>query len=388
MSYLKKFNGILYEDIYKFNGTARSPINDINTIHLRDIDSPLVTLFVIPDVATSLTLPITSFTAFDYSGVTGYKITESSTPPASGDPGWTASAPATYTFSTYGAKTLYAWAKDGSGNVSQDLISDTTTLSDVNSPVVTAFIIPATGSSLTVAITTFTATDNVGVTGYKITESSTPPAPGAAGWTVSAPTSYVFTSYGTKTLYGWAKDVNGNVSSVTSSTYDSIVLTEYIPPTIHYASVTLYPTGDASIQLISWPSGPGYSHVACAPSWNGSSYVPGGGMVANADEIPYNPGVDIFYMTNPGLGAVTVYQVIAYGFFFCFYTGDQMQMIVGGNYSPNFSINCNYGSYDFGAISINPNNLTAGISIQGGKGYDKWAGFCNFYVVVNYYWYT
>ncbi|HAT75165.1 MAG TPA: filamentous hemagglutinin, partial [Candidatus Moranbacteria bacterium] len=63
----------------------------------------------------------------------------------------------------------------------------------------------------TVSISAFTATDTVGVTGYKLTESATAPEAGAAGWTETAPTSYTFTNEGSNTLYAWVKDAAGNV---------------------------------------------------------------------------------------------------------------------------------------------------------------------------------
>jgi hypothetical protein len=86
-------------------------------------------------------------------------------------------------------------------------------LPDVTKPVVTAFSIPSTSSSLLVSVTSFTASDNKAVTGYLLTESSTVPLAGNAGWTSSAPTSYSFATEGTKTLYAWAKDAAGNVSA-------------------------------------------------------------------------------------------------------------------------------------------------------------------------------
>lgn len=93
---------------------------------------------------------------------------------------------------------------------------------DVTAPSVTSFTIPATASSLTVDITTFTASDAVGVTGYKLTESSTAPAWDASGWSGSAPSTYTFSSAGSKTLYAWAKDAVGNVST---SANDTVTIT-------------------------------------------------------------------------------------------------------------------------------------------------------------------
>ena len=85
-------------------------------------------------------------------------------------------------------------------------VSSKPAASDTTAPTVTGFTIPATASSLVVSISTFTATDTVGVTGYMVTESVTAPVASATGWSGTAPTSYSFTTAGAKTLYAWAKD--------------------------------------------------------------------------------------------------------------------------------------------------------------------------------------
>lgn len=87
---------------------------------------------------------------------------------------------------------------------------------DSTAPTVTTFTV-GTPSGSTVPITSFTATDAVGVTGYLITESATPPAPGAAGWSGTAPTSYTAVGTGSLTLYAWAKDAAGNVSAAATA---------------------------------------------------------------------------------------------------------------------------------------------------------------------------
>ena len=91
---------------------------------------------------------------------------------------------------------------------------------DTTAPTVTAFTIPSSSTSLTVSINSFTATDDMGVTGYMVTNSSTAPASSASGWSTSVPTSYTFsssTTSGAKTLYAWAKDAAGNVSASKSA---------------------------------------------------------------------------------------------------------------------------------------------------------------------------
>jgi len=59
-----------------------------------------------------------------------------------------------------------------------------------------------------------------GCDGYMVTNSSTKPTHQHPGWLTSVPTSYTFsssTTSGTKTLYAWAKDAAGNVSTSKSA---------------------------------------------------------------------------------------------------------------------------------------------------------------------------
>ena len=72
---------------------------------ITDTTAPTVDAFDLPPTSTSLTVSITTFTASDDTGVTGYLATESATAPLAGDAGWSATAPADYTFATEGSKT-------------------------------------------------------------------------------------------------------------------------------------------------------------------------------------------------------------------------------------------------------------------------------------------
>lgn len=94
--------------------------------------------------------------------------------------------------------------------------------SDTVPPVVTAFDVPANSSTLAVPVNVFTGTDNVGVTGYLLTETPEKPNAAQAGWTPTAPASYTFGSEGSKTLYAWVRDLAGNVSS---SLLDTVTVT-------------------------------------------------------------------------------------------------------------------------------------------------------------------
>lgn len=84
-------------------------------------------------------------------------------------------------------------------------------------PTVTAFTIPATTFGQIITISSFTATDDVGVTGYLVNESASTPSATAIGWLASAPSTYKTSNWGSVTLYAWAKDVDGNVSSSMSA---------------------------------------------------------------------------------------------------------------------------------------------------------------------------
>ncbi len=127
------------------------------------------------------------------------------------------------TFSGLGTTALTFQTTNISWNISSSSSSSSSSTSsgggDTTKPTVTAFTIPSSSSSLTVSISSFTATDSVGVTGYMVKNSSTIPAASQTGWLTSKPTSYTFssTTAGSKTLYAFAKDAAGNVSSAKSA---------------------------------------------------------------------------------------------------------------------------------------------------------------------------
>ena len=87
-------------------------------------------------------------------------------------------------------------------------------LTVATAPTVTAFVIPTTSWTFAVPITTLTASDNVGVTSFCLSESAS-----GAGciWSNGPPTSYLFGGSGAKTLYAFARDAAGNVSSPASA---------------------------------------------------------------------------------------------------------------------------------------------------------------------------
>ena len=196
-----------------------------------DTTPPTITAFTLPATAASLTVSVGAFTAADNVAVTGFMVTQSATPPAATAAGWTATAPATVTAAAAGSQTFYPWAKDAAGNVSalwQQLTTVVVT-ADFTAPVVTAFTMPPTAASLSVSISAFTATDNVAVTGYMVTQSATPPVAGDVGWTATAPATVTAAAAGIQTFFPWAKDGFGNVSAV-FGTPAAVTITLVTPP--------------------------------------------------------------------------------------------------------------------------------------------------------------
>jgi alpha-tubulin suppressor-like RCC1 family protein/ribosomal protein L27 len=116
------------------------------------------------------------------------------------------------------------------GPTSSAVLTFSTTASDNTAPQVDSFNVPASSATLTVAIT-LAASDGVGVTGFCVTEAAT--ASGCS-WTGAVPASYTFGSFGAKTLYAFAKDAAGNISTSVSR---SIVVDGDLP-TLTISSIT------------------------------------------------------------------------------------------------------------------------------------------------------
>jgi hypothetical protein len=96
----------------------RSPLDQVR-ITISDREAPDVTEFSVPSTSGGLTVAISRFAATDNNVVAGYMVTANPFRPAWSSPKWSATPPATFTFSTTGAKTLYPWVRDAAGHVSR-----------------------------------------------------------------------------------------------------------------------------------------------------------------------------------------------------------------------------------------------------------------------------
>ena len=209
------------------SGTLTSSITTQMTIALKpDLTSPTVTI----DEAGGQSDP-TSTSPINFTVV----FSENTTTFATGDVTITGTAGGTKTATVTGSGTTYNVAVSGmttsgtviatiGAGVATDIAGNANTAStstdnsvtwtyvDTTQPTVDTFTVPATSGSLTISGITLTASDNIGVTGYLINESATPPAAGAIT-SPTAPTTYTAASAGVKTLYAWVRDAAGNVSN-------------------------------------------------------------------------------------------------------------------------------------------------------------------------------
>jgi hypothetical protein len=240
---------------------ATKPVDNATTQHLltgsvddngTDVDNRVYT-----DNATVTLDNLTSWVSDNGSGIaTGqYYLSDNTTAPDL-DSNWKNLDNLTFTIgsdwngngaigntTTLDNKTFYAWSKDNASNIS-DNYSMVTIFFDNVSPTFTNFNLGGgTGytSTASISLDNSTASDNgSGVMEYfKTEDSSVTPSYSTSGWTATAPTTHTFDN-GTneqKTVYIFARDKAGNVSSSTSA---SIVFDNSTPV---IDNLTLAPDG-------------------------------------------------------------------------------------------------------------------------------------------------
>lgn len=151
------------------NGT----VCDMGAYEYEDTTSPSVTGFTVNSLTSNLNIPISSLTASDDATVAAYLITETATPPAPNDSGWTGSAPTAYTVGGEGTYSLYPWAKDAAGNVSAVYGSPASVTVDTTAPCLCsntrANPSPTNKASVGFTLTFSEAVTGVGVADFTLT---------------------------------------------------------------------------------------------------------------------------------------------------------------------------------------------------------------------------
>ena len=199
----------------------------------------------VPDAPTSVTATAgnsqatVSFIAPANTGgtsITGYTVTSSPAGGIDSNAGSTSTSHIITGLTNGTAYTFTVVATNSVGSSSSSSVSNTITPiapPDTTAPSISSFTIPSTATGRTVSILSFTASDNTGVTGYLLSTSNTTPSSSDPSWTSTAPTSYTFLTTGAQTLYAFAKDAAGNISTVSSAT-----TTITTPANIYYVSST------------------------------------------------------------------------------------------------------------------------------------------------------
>jgi len=222
-------------------GTVSDPTPVTVNYDTTDAVPPTVTAFTVPSPQTTQNVSISTFTATDNVAVTGYLVNESAATPSASDPNWSGTAPATYNVGSDGTKTLYAWAKDGAGNVSSSMSATVTV--DSTGPSVTSTV-PANGAVDVNPDSSVTINWNEAVDCATVTTSTVTISP-AVSWTLSScsgsqavfspsgqatSTSYTVTvGTGVKDSLGNAMASAYNFSYTTSACVDSTPSSVNIP---------------------------------------------------------------------------------------------------------------------------------------------------------------
>jgi len=87
---------------------------------------------------------------------------------------------------------------------------------DTTAPIVTGFAVPSTSTTLTVPINIFTVADETALAAspYCVTTTN---SPSGCSWQSSAPSTVTFSASGSQSIYAWAKDAAGNISTAAAT---------------------------------------------------------------------------------------------------------------------------------------------------------------------------
>lgn len=280
--------------------------------------------------------------------------------------------------------------------------------SDKVAPVISAFTVPAVVQTALIPIQSFSAADDIRITGWLVNESPTTPAPGDSGWKSTPPTEYTATvTAGEVTLYAWVKDVSGNVSAPATATV------AISPPQLTFAlsvslagsgsgSVNSNPAGiacttgtcnssfdkDASVRLLSTPSaGSIFSGWAsgcsgmgdCVVTMDGDKSVTASFTVSNpivkwiVEPPAYFTSLASAY-TAAGAGALAPQTVVVQegDFYESLFISQPVELTVKGGYDSTFTFRNGYsrllGDLTVGAGSLVVDSLVIAPALPGGGG--------------------
>ncbi len=176
-------------------------------------DTPIVFTVVFSEAINPATFTIADIVQ----GGSAIGITWSA-PATSNNITWTLGATSVSTPGTLIPSIAASMVQDAAGNPnSASTSTDNSVTYDIQAPTISMFTGPGTTNVNNISVG-ITAGDNVGITGWMITETSTAPLLTDPGWQGTQPASYTFSGGpGTYWLYLWARDGAGNISAMSGS---------------------------------------------------------------------------------------------------------------------------------------------------------------------------
>ncbi len=226
---------------------ATAPTVTINQAAAQD--DPVNALPVNFTVVFSEAIDPATFTAADINDTASTATGITWTLATTDDITWTLSATAVTTQGTLVPNLAASLVQDPAGNNNAAATSaDNSVIYDNEAPVVSNFSGPSTTAASSIGVLP-TASDNVGITGWMITETATAPLAGDAGWLGTQPAAYTLSGGpGAYWLYLWVRDGAGNVSVMNASscflvTYQSA----YPAPVLRTGQTACYDESGTSI---------------------------------------------------------------------------------------------------------------------------------------------
>ncbi|MCT4614963.1 MAG: glycosyl hydrolase family 18 protein [Marinifilaceae bacterium] len=180
----------------------------------------------------------------DNHGVARYMLKDSDSTPTLFSPEWTINPTTTYLLNTYQEITLYSWAIDINGNIS-DMTQLKFIYEDKIKPTIQKFDGPSISGEKTISIE-ISASDNHSNIRYYMQEGDANPDFNSVVWLNSPPTNFTFNKLGQSKLKLWVIDDNNNISLPAEYTTS---FNDVTPPTITKFTTPNSSVADPLIQL-------------------------------------------------------------------------------------------------------------------------------------------
>ncbi|MBN2061880.1 MAG: SBBP repeat-containing protein [Deltaproteobacteria bacterium] len=262
-----------------------------------------------------------NLSATDNIGVTGYCVSESSTiPPPSAfimvDETAAFSADIKYTFESAatGTKTVYVWYRDAFGNFTNPKSSDSIEVTGDTAPPIPGSVIINGGaeeSELTTLSIEISATDNIAVTGYYLTEGYESPEPEdftavEPAQSFSATVSYTLkdTKPGTVYVYAYFIDAAGNINPYEDRAEGTITLADTTPPVTTVDPLSGYYDGPVTVTLTATDDSDVYIGETLFTSVVTKYTINGGEIIDYSDTGPFeiNPPAVLRFLSADSYG--------------------------------------------------------------------------------------